>query len=406
LKESVTVSDQELQRFYNDNKDRFRVEDRVKASHILFKTTGKTPEEIEAVRKKAEDVLKRVRASEDFAKLAKEYSDDAQTTAKGGDLGWIVRGQTVPEFEKAAFSLPIGSISDLIKTVYGFHILKIEGRERARLRSLQEVAAEITPQVKAEKATRSAEDLANRAESSVKKSPNNLPAVAAQLSAPVLETDLMKRGDPLPQVGPAPAADENLFAANLKPGQLTPVITVPNGFTIAALVQVSPAHAAELAEVRAQVENDLKNEKAAEIAASRMKELAELARKDGDLKKAATALKMPVKESEPFASDGSIKDLGSASALGNNPLAMKTGDLGGPATINDGAVVFQVTEKLPASTEELAKSREAIRKDLADQKRNASFEVFADSLKTRMEQQGKLKIDRAALDRLTSSYER
>jgi peptidyl-prolyl cis-trans isomerase D len=406
LKETVPVAEQDLQRYYNDNKDRFRVEDRVKVSHILFKTTGKTGEEIDAIRKKAEEVLKRARAGEDFAKLAKENSDDAQTTAKGGDLGWLVRGQTVPEFEQAAFSLSVGTISEVIKTVYGFHILKVEAREKAHLRALQEVAPEITPQVRAEKASRLTDELAQKAETVMKKNPDNIQAVAAALNLPILESGLVKRGDPLPEAGAEPGADDNLFAPNLKPGQMTSLVTVAKGMLIASLVQVSAAHPAELSEVRDQVENDLRNEKAAATVAARISELADLARKGGDLKKAAAAMKISAKESEPFNRDGNIKDLGAAASLGDNAFSMKAGEIGGPVNVTDGQTVFQVLDKQPASEEDLAKARDGLRRELSEQKQSLLYQVFTEALKERATKQGRLRIDQAALDRLISSYER
>ena len=378
----------------------------MKVSHILFKTAGKTGEEIDAIRKKAEEVLKRARAGEDFAKLAKENSDDAQTTAKGGDLGWIVRGQTVSEFEQAAFSLPVGTISDAIKTIYGFHILKIEVREKARLRTLQEVAAEITPQVRAEKASRLSDELANKADRAVRRNPDNIQAVAAALNLPVLETGLIKRGDPLPEAGAEPAADDNLFAPNLKPGRMTSLVAVASGMLAASLVQVSDAHPAELSEVRDQVENDLRNEKAAAAVGTRMRELADLARKGASLKKAAAAVKISVKESELFNRDGSIKDLGAASSLGDNAFSMNPGEIGGPVDVTDGQAVFQVLDKQPAPEEDLAKSRDGLRKELTEQKQGLLYQVFVEALKERASRQGRLRIDQAALDRLTSSYER
>ena len=111
------------------------MEDRAHVAHILFKTVGKTDAEVEEIRKKAEDVLKKAKSGGNFGDLAKMYSEDT-TKDKGGDLDWIVRGQTVPEFEMAAFSLPKGRISDLVKTQYGFHIIKVIDRETAHTRPL------------------------------------------------------------------------------------------------------------------------------------------------------------------------------------------------------------------------------------------------------------------------------
>ena len=124
----ANISDDEI-RLLQQHIDHYKLPDRAHVAHILFKTVGKTDAETEEIRKKAEDVLKKAKSGANFADLAKQYSEDT-TKDKGGDLDWIVRGQTVPEFEQAAFSLPKGSISDLVKTQYGFHIIKVIDRRR------------------------------------------------------------------------------------------------------------------------------------------------------------------------------------------------------------------------------------------------------------------------------------
>lgn len=408
LKDTVPVSDKDLQRFYNENKDHFRVQDRARVSHILLKIMGKSPQETEAVRKKAQDLLERVRKGEDFAQLAKQNSDDAATTPKGGELGWIVRGQTVPQFEQAAFSLQPGSLSDVIQTQYGFHILKVHERQRAHLQTLEEVRDQILPQLRQELAQRAAEELARKAENALKKNPGNLQAVAAQFGLPVIETGLLKRGDPLPQAGSSPSLAEALFARDLTPNAMTPVVQAPTGMVIATLVQISPAHPAQLSEVREQLENELRTEKAGQLAISRMKELAEQARKAGDLKKVAAAQKLTLKTSEPFTRDGAIPDLGAASAantLGEATFSMNVGEIGGPAVAVDGQVIFRILERQKAPTEDLARNKLALRRELADRKRSLTYELFADQLKARLEREGKLKVDKAAMDRLTASYQ-
>jgi len=112
----------------NQHIDDYKVENRAHVEHILFKTIGKTDAEVAEIHQKAEDALKQAKHGVNFEDLAKKYSEDDGTKPKGGDLGWIVDGQTVPEFQQAAFSVPKGSISDLVKTQYGFHIIKVLDR--------------------------------------------------------------------------------------------------------------------------------------------------------------------------------------------------------------------------------------------------------------------------------------
>src|ERR1700680_2992779 len=128
LRQRSQVTDDDEKVYYQSHIDQYKLEDRAHVAHILFKTVGMTDAEAAARKKKAKHVTNKTKHGGNFADLAKTYSE-ATTKDKGGDLGWIVRGQTVPEFETAAFSLPKGSISDLVKTQYGFHIIPVIDRE-------------------------------------------------------------------------------------------------------------------------------------------------------------------------------------------------------------------------------------------------------------------------------------
>ena len=126
LRQNTPVTDDELKVVYQQNIKDYQVPNRVHPEHILLMTVGKTDAEVAEIKKKADDLLAQAKKKgANFEDLAKKYSEDPGSKAKGGDLGWIVQGQTVPEFEKAAFSLNKGETSDLIKTQYGFHIIKV-----------------------------------------------------------------------------------------------------------------------------------------------------------------------------------------------------------------------------------------------------------------------------------------
>ena len=164
---ATTVTDQDLQAYYDQHRDEYRVPEQVKVSHILIKTPLPAPgakedeKGVADARAKAEDVLKQVKAGGDFAKLAEKYSDDPGSAKSGGELGWIGRGRTVPEFEKAAFSLGKGQTSDLVKSSYGFHIIRVEDKQQAHLKTLAEVKSEIEEKVKQQKTARATEAAAN-----------------------------------------------------------------------------------------------------------------------------------------------------------------------------------------------------------------------------------------------------
>jgi peptidyl-prolyl cis-trans isomerase C len=151
----VTVTDDDVKKFYEDNPARFEQPEMVRASHILLSTMDpatKTPiadDKKLAKRKVAEEVLKRARAGEDFAKLAKEFSEDPGSRENGGEYKFS-RGQMVPEFENTAFSLAINQVSDIVTTQFGYHIIKLSEKIPARKLTLDETieGVKVSDQVK------------------------------------------------------------------------------------------------------------------------------------------------------------------------------------------------------------------------------------------------------------------
>jgi len=145
---AIKVTDDEVKKFYDDNPSQFEEPEKVRASHILIGTHDSltkselSKEAKDAKHKLAEDLLKRARAGEDFAKLAKEYSDDPGSKDKGGEYTFA-RGQMVPEFESAAFGLKTNQISDLITTQFGYHIIKLSEKIPAGKVAMTESAAHI-----------------------------------------------------------------------------------------------------------------------------------------------------------------------------------------------------------------------------------------------------------------------
>lgn len=131
VEQEAQISDAELQKFYDENKDKFKTGQQVKASHILVKTE-----------KEAQDILAQLKSGENFENLAKKYSTDS-TAAKGGDLGWFSKGAMVPEFDKVVFGLKEGGLSGVVKTQFGFHIIKVTGVRPAGIRSFEEVKEQI-----------------------------------------------------------------------------------------------------------------------------------------------------------------------------------------------------------------------------------------------------------------------
>ncbi len=220
LRAHTQVGDDVLRAYYNTHIDQYKVEDRAHVEHILFKTVGKTDAEVAEIRQKADDVQKQAKKGANFEDLAKKYSEDDATKPKGGDLGWIVEGQTVPEFQQAAFSLPKGSISDLVKTQYGFHIIKVLDRETAHTKTFEEVRDTIVPIVLDEKVRQDANDISNQMAAAVRQSNRqSLDDVARKFKLELGDTPPSSVTDPVGDLGNSPDLHQVLF--QLRPGELS-----------------------------------------------------------------------------------------------------------------------------------------------------------------------------------------
>ncbi len=140
----ITVSPQDETQFYEANKDKMGHPEQIRASHILLGVArDATPEQKQAARAKAEEVLAKVRKGEDFAILAKQYSQDPGSAAQGGDLGFFARGEMVKEFETSVWALADGELSSVVETPFGFHVIKRITVRPAGLRPLDEVRGEV-----------------------------------------------------------------------------------------------------------------------------------------------------------------------------------------------------------------------------------------------------------------------
>src|ERR1700728_3697476 len=399
LRASTQVSDDTLRAYYNEHIDDYKVENRAHVEHILFKTIGKTDAEIAEIRQKAEDVLKQAKRGASFEDLAKKYSEDDATKPKGGDLGWIVDGQTVPEFQQAAFSVPKGSISDLVKTQYGFHIIKVLDRETAHTKSFEEVRDSILQPVLEQKVSAEAEDISNQMAAAVRQSDRqSLDELAKKFHLDVGETPPVAATDPILPLGNSPELHQVLFG--LHTGELSQPIQIESGFVILTVKDVLQAHQGTLAEVHDRVLADYQREKSFDLASARAQELSKRAQAGEDFDKAAKELDLGVKTSDAFARAGSIPDVCTAKQLAT-AFKMTVGQVSGPTRAGENWVVFRIVTHDPPNMEDLAKQKDDIQQQLLQSKQNAAFDAFHTTLIDRLTKEGKLTINAEAMNRVT-----
>jgi peptidyl-prolyl cis-trans isomerase D len=399
---ATTVTNQDLQAYYDQHRDEFRVPEQVKVSHILIKIPLPEPgakEDEKAVaeaRAKAEDVLKQLKAGGEFAKLAEKYSDDPGSAKNGGELGWIGRGRTVPEFEKAAFSLAKGQTSDLVKSSYGFHIIRLEDKQEAHLKTFAEVKDEIQEKVKQQKVAQATEAAANALLSQART--DGLDKAAATKGDSVVTTEFFGRTDNLPGLGANPQFMDAVFSESEKAPP--DVVQVPQGYAVFQLLAVKPPATPTFEEIRSKVESEFKNERASFLLQQKTQELADRAKATHDLKKVAQELGATVKTSDMVAPDGQVPDIGSMSSA-SAIFSLKPGEISGPITAGSNGVVARLLEKQAPTDQEFAQKKDEIRQSLLEARQNDLFALFVSNLRKDMEKSNRLKINQEEMKNLT-----
>ncbi len=401
----VQVTPGDLQAYYRDHQDQYRVPEQVNVRHILIKTPlpgpdGKTDDNaVKAAKTKAEDILNKLKAGGNFAELAKKNSDDTASAQNGGELGWINRGQTVPEFEKAAFSLKKGEISGLIQSSYGFHIIQLNDKHDAHLKSLAEVKDEIEPLVRQQKAQAAADNLASKFASQAKS--QGLDKAAQANGLEVMTSNLITRTDTLPGIGMAPQLMDSIFSA--PNGGSPESASTPQGYVVFQVTDVKPAATPTFEEIRARVENEYKSDRAQALLGQKVQELAEKAKAEHDLKKAAQQMGASLKTSEQVTVNSQVPELGRMSDAAGVAFTMKPGEISGPINTGRGGAVIALIDKQEPSTDELAKGSEEVREGLLRQKRGEAFQLFAAGLRQRLEKDGKIRVNKQEMERITNA---
>ncbi len=402
LAAATTVTDQDLQAYYDQHREEYRVPEQVKVSHILIKSPLPAPgakvdeKAIADARTKAEGVLKELKAGGDFAKLAEKYSDDPGSAKSGGDLGWIGRGRTVPEFEKAAFSLGKGQTSDLVKSSYGFHIIHVEDKQDAHLKTLAEVKSEIEEKVKQQKVARATEAAANALLSQART--DGFDKAAAAKGQAAVTTEFFRRTDSLPGLAANPQFMDAVFNETDKAPP--DVVQVPQGYVVFQLLGVKPPATPTFEEIRSRVESEFKNERASFLLQQKTQELSDRAKASHDLKKAAKDLGAVIKASELVPPDGQVPDIGSmtsASAI----FSLKPGEISGPITAGGNGVVAQLLEKQSPTDQEFTEKKDQIRQSLLEAKQNDLFGLFVTNLRKDMEKSNRIKVNQEEMKNLT-----
>jgi peptidyl-prolyl cis-trans isomerase D len=395
-RQKVVVPPTDVQRSYNDNIQQYQTPEQVRASHILLETAGKNDAD---VKKRAEEILKQVKSGADFAELAKKASEDKGSAPNGGDLDYFGRGRMVPEFEQAAFSMQPGQISDLVKSQFGYHIIKVVDKKAGSTRTLEEVRPQIQQQLAMETAdqriAQQARDLENRIDD-----PGDLDTVAKELGLMVQESGLFQREDPVPGLGVNPQVAQEAFTLTDK--QVSKAIASSRGPVFITVVEKKDPYVPKLDEVKDRVKEDLIRQRATELSSQRASAIAASLKAAPNFAAAAKTQGFEAKDTELIARNAALPDnIGVSPEVDKVAFSLPVNAVSDPIKTSDGTVIVRVIEKDPVTPEEFRKAKETFRAEILNERRGRFFAAYMTKAKDRV----KPEINAEVVQRIVSMYQ-
>ncbi|MGD0201136.1 MAG: peptidylprolyl isomerase [Bryobacteraceae bacterium] len=401
--QGIEIPEAELRGIYQANRDQYRLPERVRARHILLKTTDKPREDIPKIQARAEDLLNQLKKGADFAALAKKNSEDPGSAAKGGELGWIGRGQTVPQFESTAFSLQPGQLSGVIKTDYGFHIVQVLEKQEARLRPFEEVRSQIAQENTRQRVFDAMQQLAERAREELLRAPQQAQEIAARLNLRHIHVDKFSPGMQVPEFGVNPDFGDTIMGTGR--GSVTQLMQAPgNKLAVAVVTAVSPERPAELAEVEGRIRAQVANRKLTELLGRRITEAVQRATAAGNLKTVARELGLEIKTTQDFGRSGAADGIGPAGMM-LQAFDLPVGSIFEPIRVGGQRFICRIVSQTPPDMTKLAEQRAEILAALQEQRGRQRIELFMDSVRTTLIREGKVKIHQDVLNRVIRGYQ-
>ena len=397
---TINVTDDQLRAAYSGALDNFRMPERVHARHILLKTDKKSDAEKAALKAKAEDVLKQLKNGADFAEMAKKYSDDGSKD-QGGDLGWFVRNQMVPEFDSVAFSLKPKELSGVVTSQFGYHIIQVLEKEPAKLKPFEEVKDELAKEVRSQAVSDKMQTLGDQMHADLVKSPKSAAEVAKKYGADLIAMPAASPGDAIPGLGANPEIDSTL--ATMKPDDVSSVLVLPaNRLGVVILNSRIPGRPADFSEVQAQIRDKMVNDKAGQIARDRAKDAADRLKKGEDIAKVAKSMQLDVTTSSVFGRADSIDGLGPAASV-EDAFSTPLGGVLGPMQVQGRSIVAKITEKTEADMTSLPVEHDPLLAQLKQKKAQDRNSLLMDGILEKLTSEGKVTVNQKEIQNMVAS---
>jgi peptidyl-prolyl cis-trans isomerase D len=388
------VSGADIQRYYNQHQQQFQTPAQVRVRHILIAVPAKADAKtVSAAQAKAEGILKQLQGGANFADMAKKYSDDPGSKAQGGELGFIQHGATVPEFDKTAFGLDPGQLSGVIRTQFGFHILQVEAKQPAHVKSLDEVHDLIMANLMQQAQSQAAQTYAAKLQTQAQQV--GIQKMADQNHLQVTTTDPLPHGGVVPGLADGTQLLTRAFATN--PGAPPQTASTGEGYAVFTVLNVIPAHAPTFDTYKSHLLEDFRDGQIAGLLRSRTQQLAIKAREENNLAQAAKEVGATLMTSDLVDSTGQVPQLGSMSDNGSVAFTLDPGQISSPILSQRNGVVLKVLDKEAPTDAQIQQNMDSTRDQLVQQRRDQAFSVFVTSLEQHYMQRGLIRYNKKAL---------
>ena len=288
----------------------------------------------------------------------------------------------VPEFEMAAFSAQPGTITDLVKSQFGFHIIKVVDKRPGSTTALDAVRAQIQDTLAWQRVDQQigaqGRQLADRINA-----PADLDRVAKENGLTVVESGFFQRGDPVPGLGAAPAVSAGAFT--LADNAVSDALNTPRGPVFITVSGKRDPYVPKLDEVKDRVREDVIRQRATELSRQRAGQIAAaLKASAGNFAAAAKAQGLEAKDTELVARAAALPDIGVSPEVDKLAFSLPAGSVSDPITTGDGTVIVRVVERDEVTAEEFRPAKEAFRADLLNERRNRFFTAYMNRAKEKM----------------------
>jgi peptidyl-prolyl cis-trans isomerase D len=374
------IASAEVQQYYNQNIEQYKVDAEVKVRHILISVDPNAGASADAAAKaKAQGILDQLRKDngKNFAELAKKYSDDPGSKDQGGELGWIKHGVTVPQFDAVAFAQKAGQISGLVRTQYGYHIIQTEAVQPAHIKPLDEVKASIVDLLTKQKEGQAVQNFAKQLTAEAQKSGMAQAAAAHHLQ--VITTELVPRNANLPDMTDSSQLLTAVFDAHQ--GAAPQMASIGDGnYAVFEVASVDAAHTPTFAEYKSHVLEDYRDQQVVPLLAQKTDELADRAHAENDLARAAKEVGATVKTSDLVGRTQQVPDIGDLASTAPSLFDLSVGQISSAIKTQTTGVVAKIVDKQEPTAQDVASHFDTTREQLLSQRRDQYFEVFAGDL--------------------------